>query len=158
LAEELRKDAVSAAAQSPAFLKLMAMNAARTDNVVGWFGRLLTDEAGRIDLKRNGIMPVFSAARILALKHEVTERSTAARLSAVRTMPDMPDVLVDHLIDAHRLLFGMILDQQLRDIERGLKLSNKVAVNELTAYEREQLRWSLEQVRSVGNLLGDPLG
>jgi signal-transduction protein with cAMP-binding, CBS, and nucleotidyltransferase domain len=62
------------------------------------------------------------------------------------------------LIDAHRLLFGMILDQQLRDIERGLKLSNKVAVNELTAYEREQLRWSLEQVRSVGNLLGDPLG
>ena len=158
LGEELRKDAVSAAAQSPAFLKLMAMNAARMDNVVGWFGRLLTDEAGRIDLKRNGIMPVFSAARILALKHEVTERSTAARLSAVRTMPDMPDVLVDHLIDAHRLLFGMILDQQLRDIERGLKLSNKVAVNELTAYEREQLRWSLEQVRSVGNLLGDPLG
>jgi CBS domain-containing protein len=158
LADDLRKDAIAAAAQSPGFLKLMAMNAVPMDKLLGWFGRLRTDEAGRVDLKRGGFMPIFSAARILALKHEVAARSTAARLLAVRSVPDMPTSLIDHLIDAHRLLLGLSLDQQLRDIERGLKLSNRVAVNELTAYERERLRWSLEQVRSIDNFLGNPLG
>jgi CBS domain-containing protein len=73
-------------------------------------------------------------------------------------LPDMPETLIDQLIDAHKLLLSEILDQQLRDIDRGLKPSNKVAVADLTLYERERLRWALEQVQSVGGLLGDPLG
>lgn len=157
LGEDLRRDAIAAAAQSAPFLKLMSINAARLENVLGWFGRLRADEQGRIDLKRNGIMPIFSAARILALKHGVVERQTAGRLLAVRALPEMPETLIDHLIDAHRILLAQILNQQLRDTERGLKLSNRVAVGEITAFEREQLRWCLEQVQSVGNLLGDPL-
>jgi DNA polymerase-3 subunit epsilon/CBS domain-containing protein len=158
LGEDLRRDAIAAAAESPGFLKLMALNAARMDNVLGWFGRLRTDSQGRIDLKRSGVMPVFSAARVLALKHGVAARSTAARLMAVRTMPDIPETLLDHLLEAHHLLLGMILDQQLRDLERGTKLSNSVALSELSAYEREKLRWSLEQIQSIEGLLGDPLG
>jgi DNA polymerase-3 subunit epsilon/CBS domain-containing protein len=158
LGEDLRRDAIAAAADSPGFLKLMALNAARMDNVLGWFGRLRTDGQGRIDLKRSGLMPAFSAARVLALKHGVAARSTAARLMAVRTMPEIPETLLDHLLEAHRLLLGMILDQQLRDLERGRKLSNSVALSELSAYEREKLRWSLEQVQSIEGLLADPLG
>jgi hypothetical protein len=50
---------------------------------------------------------------------------------------------------------GQILQQQLRDTDRGYKLSNNVAVNELTLYERERMRWALEQVRLAPNLLGD---
>jgi DNA polymerase-3 subunit epsilon/CBS domain-containing protein len=158
LGDDLRRDAIAAAAQSPTFLKLMAMNAARMDNLLGWFGRLRTDEKGRIDLKRNGVMPIFSSARILALKHEVHERSTVGRLKAVRNLPDMPETFIDQLIDAHQILLSDVLDQQLRDIDRGIKPSNKVAVADLTLYERERLRWALEQVQSVGGLLGDPLG
>jgi DNA polymerase-3 subunit epsilon/CBS domain-containing protein len=158
LAEELLKDSVAAAAQTPGFLRLMTMNAERTDNVLGWFGRLRTNDSGRIDLKRNGLMPIFSTARVLALKNEVYERSTIARLKAVRNIPGMPETLVDHVLEAHGLLLHHILDQQLRDIERGYKPSNNVAVNELTLYERERIRWSLEQVRLLPNLLGDSFG
>jgi DNA polymerase-3 subunit epsilon/CBS domain-containing protein len=157
LAEELLKDSLAAAAQSSGFLKFMSMNAVPADTVLGWFGRLRTDEQGRIDLKANGIMPIFSAARVLALKHEIYERSTAARFTAVRSMPGMAEASIDHLSEAHRLLLGCILEQQLRDIEQGLKPSNKVAVSELTLYERERIRWALEQVQSMAGLLGDPL-
>lgn len=155
LAEELLKDSVTAAAQTPGFLRLMAMNAEPMENLLGWFGRLRTDESGRIDLKRNGLMPIFSTARILALRHEIHERSTMARLKGARNIPGMPETLVDHVIEAHGLLLGQILQQQLRDTDRGYKLSNNVAVNELTLYERERMRWALEQVRLAPNLLGD---
>jgi CBS domain-containing protein len=158
LAEELLKDAVAAAAQKPGFLHLMAVNGVRAENLLGWFGRLRTDERGHVDLKLNGLMPIFSGARILALKHQVYERSTAARLKAVKNMPGMPVTLIDHLLEAHGILLGQILEQQLRDIERGLKPSNKVAVSELTLYQRERIRWALEQVQSVPGLLGDPFG
>jgi DNA polymerase-3 subunit epsilon/CBS domain-containing protein len=158
LAEELLKDSVAAASQTPGFLRLMTMNAERMENVLGWFGRLRTDESGRIDLKRNGLMPIFSTARILALKHEIYERSTAARLKAARNLPGISETLIDHALEAHGLLLHHILEQQLRDIERGYKSSNNVAVNELTLYERERIRWALEQVRLLPNLLGDSFG
>ena len=158
LAEELLKDSVAAAAQTPVFLRLMAVNGVRAENLLGWFGRLRTDERGQIDLKLNGLMPICSGARVLALKHQIYERSTAARLKAVRNMPGMPETLIDHLLEAHGILLSQILELQLRDIERGLKPSNKVAVSELTLYQRERIRWALEQVRSVPDLLGDPFG
>ena len=158
LAEELLKDSVAAASQTPGFLHLMAVNGVPVENLLGWFGRLRTDERGQIDLKLNGLMPIFSGARILALKHQIYERSTAGRLKAVRNMPGMQETLIDHLLEAHGILLNQILEQQLRDIDRGLKPSNKVAVNELTPYQRERIRWALEQVRSVPGLLGDPFG
>jgi DNA polymerase-3 subunit epsilon/CBS domain-containing protein len=154
LAEELLKDSVAAAAQTPGFLRLMTMNAERMDNVLGWFGRLRTDEGGRVDLKRNGLMPIFSTARVLALKHEVHERSTTARLKSARNMLGVSETLIDHVLEAHGLLLHHILDQQLRDIDRGYKPTNNVAINELTLYERERIRWALEQVRLLPNLLG----
>ena len=80
---------------------------------MGWFGRLQLDK-GRVDLKMGGIMPIFSATRVLALRHRIPVRSTPERLEAAREFTCLTRAqTIGNLIDAHRVLLGAILEQQL---------------------------------------------
>lgn len=158
LADSLRRDAIVAASQSTGFLKLMTLNAATADPPLGWFGRLRLEEDGRMDLKRGGIMPIFACARVLALKHGLLERSTAARLEALRNKADIPKRQVEQVLEAHKILLGVILNQQLADIERGTPPSSRVDPKDIPSTEKERLKWALEHVKSVRDLLGDPVG
>ncbi|MGI9507711.1 MAG: DUF294 nucleotidyltransferase-like domain-containing protein, partial [Geminicoccaceae bacterium] len=68
LARKLMRDAREAAGRSPAFLGALARQAADIDPPIGWFGRFKTRE-GRVDLKKGGLMALFSSARVLAIKY-----------------------------------------------------------------------------------------
>ena len=157
LADALRREALQAAASSRSFLKFLALNAQDYHAPFGLFGRFKT-ENGRVDAKRKGIMPIFSAARALALQHGLDALSTPGRLQAFRHLGTKPASLIDDLLDAHRVLLDAILRQQLRDIERGLKIGNSVAPDELTGGGREQLKWAFEQVARISDLLDIPIG
>ena len=155
LGEEIRDAALASAARSHDFLHLLAVNAADIRLPIGWFGRLQLDK-GRVDLKMGGIMPIFSAARVLALRHRIAARSTPERLeTACEHLPEKART-IGNLIDAHRILLGTILEQQLRDIELGIPLSNSVAPKELSKVRLDALKWAIEQVREVPPLLGSP--
>jgi CBS domain-containing protein len=158
LVDELRRDAIAAASGTTAFLQLMDMNAARANPPVNWFGRFKLDENGRMDLKMHGIMPIFSAARVLALRHALPEHSTAARLNALRGRPGVFEERIDALLEAHQIILRAILQQQLADIEQGIPPSNRVDPKKLHAPEKAHLLWALKQVPLVRDLLGDPIG
>ena len=156
LAHTIRDEALALAAGSKNFLQLLAHNASDVEVPIGWFGRFQLKD-GRVDMKMGGVMPIFSAARVLALRHKISARATPERLEAVREhMPDDVHVL-NNLMDAHRVILGTILEQQLRDIERGVPLSNNVAPKELSGAKLDALKWAVEQVRNVKPLLGNPL-
>jgi DNA polymerase-3 subunit epsilon/CBS domain-containing protein len=157
LADALRRDAIAAASQAVSFLKLTSLNAANAEPPLGWFGRYKLEEDGRMDLKRGGIMPIFSAARVQALKHNIPERATPARLLALRSMPEAPQRAITRLLEAHKILLGAILTQQLEDIDRGTPPSSRLDPQDVPSTERERLKWALEQVKSVRDLLGDPV-
>ena len=135
---------------------MLTLNAVNFQVPLGWFGRMRL-EAGRIDLKKGGILPIFSTARVLALQHGLRQRSTPERLSGVRDKVEAGDRIIDNLIDAHRILMAAILAQQLRDLETGITLSNKVDPDALSAKQREELKWALEQLNSIPDLLGNPI-
>jgi CBS domain-containing protein len=156
LAERLREDAIVGASNSPVFLRMMAHQAGEIEGHVGWFGRLRTDEDGRIDLKKGGIMPIFAAARVAALARRIAVRSTPERLTALREQEGIAGSSIDSLVEAHKLLMGFILGQQLRDIDRGMPASNRVAPRELSETAQDQLRWALQHVKLVEDLLGGP--
>lgn len=158
LADELRHDAIQAASGATGFLKLMTINTANADPPLGWFGRFRAEDDGRIDLKRGGIMPIFSAARVLALKHRVAARSTVARLEAMRGNTDIPQRHIDTLLEAHKIILGVILRQQLKDVQHGISPSSRVNPKDIPPVERDRLKWALEQVKLVRDLLGDPIG
>ncbi len=156
LAEEVRHRAMETAKDARTFLKLLALNASQVEASVGWFGRLKT-EGGRIDVKKNGIMPIFSAARVVALEHGVAARSTPGRLEAARGLGIASEATINDLIEAHRILLNQILAQQLRDIADGVALSNTVIPGDMTGLDLQELKWALEKVQGVSSLLGTPV-
>jgi CBS domain-containing protein len=155
---DLRADAIEAASGSTAFLHLMSLNAAKVSTPINWLGRFKVDDDGRMDLKKHGIMPIFSAARVIALRHGLPHHATASRLDALRGRPNVTEDCVDGLLEAHQILLRQILLQQLADIEQGIPLSNRVDPRMLGYSERVRLKWALEQVPLIDNLLGDPVG
>jgi CBS domain-containing protein len=155
LGDTLRMDAIHAAGANKLFLQNMAIKAADFDSPLGWFGRIKT-ESGRLDLKKCGIMPIFSAARVLALQLGIAQRATPDRLAQARDKDIRGAHLVDGLIDAHRIMLDAILRQQLRDIEAGVKLSNKVDLSRFDSHEKQELIWALEQSPGIVDLLGTP--
>ena len=156
LADTLRREAIEAARHARPFLRFLALNAAKVDPPIGWFGQFRS-EGGRVDLKIGGIMPIFSAARVLALQHGFDLRTTPERLRAAGDAGIGTSAAISDLIEAHRILMDLILRQQLRDIPRGIPLSNRVAPAELSGLQRQQLKWALQRVEDLPGLLGTPL-
>lgn len=142
--------------KSKLFMKLMAINACKNSPPLGLFGRFKLDH-GRMDLKMGGIMPLFSTARVLAIKHRIRARSTPARFAVLSAQVGKMQTTLENLGEAHRIIFHAILEQQLLDLEAGIPLSNRVAPSSLDSASRDQLSWALKQVPNVSNLLGDPL-
>jgi len=142
--------------KSKLFMKLMSINACKNSPPLGLFGRFKLDH-GRMDLKMGGIMPLFSTARVLAIKHRIRVRSTPERFAALSAQVGKMQTTLKNLGEAHRIIFNAILEQQLLDLEAGIPLSNRVAPGSLDSASRDQLDWALKQVPNVSNLLGDPL-
>jgi CBS domain-containing protein len=142
--------------QSTTFLKLMSVNACNNRSPLGLFGRFQLDD-GRMDLKKGGIMPVFSCARVLAIKHGIRKHSTPERLADSRSKQPEMETIFENLDEAHRIIFNVILQQQLLDVAAGVPLSNSIDPAVLSGSMRKQLRWALERVPGISNLLGDPL-
>ena len=134
----------------------MGLRTGDFESPVGWFGRFKLDD-GRVDLKKCGLLPLFSCARVLALRHGLMVRSTPARLAAARDMGGEGMHIADDLIEAHRVILDLILRQQLRDIDAGLKLGNKVDPKQLDSFHLQQMRWAIDQVPRVRDLLGLPM-
>ena len=156
LANKVLDHAFKTGGASSVFIKLMSINACKNSPPLGLFGRFkLVD--GRMDLKMGGIMPLFSTARTLAIKHGIRVQSTPERFSELRARIGKMKKTLKNLNKAHRIIFNTILEQQLLDLEAGIPLSNRVAPASLDSATRDQLSWALEQVPNVSNLLGDPV-
>jgi DNA polymerase-3 subunit epsilon/CBS domain-containing protein len=156
LVNKILDNAFEVAAESSLFIKFLSINSCKNSPPLGLFGRFKLDN-GRMDLKMGGIMPLFSTARTLAIKHGIRAQSTPERFAELRRRVGKMKKTLKNLSEAHRIIFDIILQQQLLDLEAGISLSNRVAPASLSSAERDQLSWALEQVPNVSNLLGDPL-
>jgi DNA polymerase-3 subunit epsilon/CBS domain-containing protein len=100
---------------------------------------------------------VVSAARAMAIRYGVMERSTPARLAGVKTLLHVSATDLDAAGEAHGVFIDLILSQQIEDISSGTLPSNAVVVKRLSARDQERLRASLEAVASVDQLVRDVL-
>ena len=156
LGDGLHREALDMAGNARAFQVALRANAVDFTSPLGLFGRLRLKK-GRLDAKRHGIMPIFSAARILAIQHGIRDRSTPARLNAAGAIDEDSREAISNLVEAHRILLDEILAQQIRDIGRGIPHGNSVAPKEMSAPRQRQFRWALEQVDHVRGVLGMPV-
>lgn len=156
LSDSLWRSAFDAAKGDISFIKGLAEAAGEFESGIGWFGRLHS-ENGRIDLKKHGLFPVVTTARLLAIRHHVVERSTPARLAGIRALDVGGDSDLDALDAAHGVFADLILAQQVEDIERGRTPGNAVSLKKLDARDNARLRTALDAVSPLNELARDLL-
>jgi DNA polymerase-3 subunit epsilon/CBS domain-containing protein len=155
LGEAIWNHAFDVGRPNQAFLKLLTELARDWRAPVTLFGNIRADANGRTDLKLGGLMPLFTAARVLAIRHDVRARSTPERYRGVAAAGIGTPADIEAIIAAHRLLLGTILDQQLADADKGVPLSARVEVGRLPKEQRDALKAALDSVRLAVDLVGE---
>ncbi len=157
LGTALWEEAYDLGHKAPNFQTLLTKVSTDFGSSIGWFGRIRTGDQGRIDLKANGLLPIFSGARVLAIRNNIRAHSTPDRLHGLLGLENISTSDVENVVEAHKIFLGAILAQQLDDLDEGIRLSNKVNVSRIGKQARERLRWALEQVECIKGLMGNPM-
>ncbi|MBI2235514.1 MAG: CBS domain-containing protein [Magnetospirillum sp.] len=136
------------AARSPQFLHAMAQAAGDVRAPLGVLGQFITKE-GRLDLKTAGLLPLTSAARILALKHGVESTGTGERLTRLAEGGHMSATDAASFRDNHELMMRLLLDQQLADQAAGIPLTSRVDPKRLTSGDRDRLKAAFKSLNAL---------
>ncbi|HEX5999981.1 MAG TPA: DUF294 nucleotidyltransferase-like domain-containing protein [Hyphomicrobiaceae bacterium] len=137
------------------FQNLLVETARERDNPFTMFGGFRVDEKGRIDLKKYGLMPLFTAARVLSIRHNVRTRSSTDRFRGVAAKGAAAWGAVDAVIEAQRMLLASVLSQQLVDTETGVPLSTRVAPDRLDKPHKARLKTALRTVDTALELVSE---
>lgn len=155
LGEEIWTFAHDRARHAADFLKMLSLAAADWRPPLTMFGNIRTDENGRADLKKGGLMPILIAARALAIRHGIRARATPERLRGVSGQGIGSAEEIEGIIDAHKVILGEILMQQLHDHARGVPLSARVEIRRLDRLRASALRKALDAAASAVALLNE---
>jgi CBS domain-containing protein len=155
LAEAVWAHAYDRAHRAVDFQNLLVETARERDHPFTMFGRFRVDEKRRIDLKKYGLMPIFTAGRVLSIRHGVRARSTAERLRGVAAMGAVSPESVELIIDAQRALLASVLAQQLLDTEAGVPLTTRIAPDRLDKAHRARLKSALAAVDAALELVSE---
>lgn len=148
--------ALAQAGRAPAFLRQLAEAGTAHRPPLGFFGRLQLHE-GRIDLKRGGLLPVVSAARVMALKIGARDAGTDARLQAAVAAGRLGGDNAESLARARQTFAAAILNQQIADLAQGKPPGNAVDPRPLTRRQRTELKAALRQAGECATLVQDVL-
>jgi CBS domain-containing protein len=150
LAVAVRQAAYAAAEGQVAFAKLLVEGISIPASLK-LFGGIRT-EGGRIDLKAAGLFGIVAAARAMAIRYHVMDRSTPARLAGVKALAHVSETDLDALVEAQGVFLDLILSQQIEDIAKGTPTTNAVSVKQLSPRNRDRLRAALQAVTAVDEL------
>jgi DNA polymerase-3 subunit epsilon/CBS domain-containing protein len=137
------------------FQNLLIEAAREREHPFTMFGRFRVDDKRRIDLKKYGLMPIFTAARVLSIRHDVRARSTAERLREAAAKGAATRTAVETVIEAQRTLLATVIGQQLADTETGVPLSTRVAVDRLSKAQKARLKTALRAVDEAIELVAE---
>ncbi|MCG5517512.1 DUF294 nucleotidyltransferase-like domain-containing protein [Ectothiorhodospira sp. 9905] len=106
-----------------------------------------TSRATPLNLKRRGILPIVSLARLLTVAHGLPALHTRSRLEAAIEGGAISAVAGQELIQAWELITTLRVRQQARFICAGRPPDNLIDGNTLSADERKRLCHAFAQVR-----------
>lgn len=118
-------------------------------------GSFRLDSRRRLDLKRVGLMPIFSAARVLSIRHDIRARSSVERFNGFVAKEIGLSDSVQSVLDAHRVLLKTVIAQQLVDTESGVPLSTHVEIGRLDKAARAQLKQAVKAVAGAIDLVSE---
>ncbi len=145
------------AAGNRIFLAHLAAAGLRFRPPLGLF-RTLKDENGGIDVKKGGILPIVSLARVVGLEAGCRSRATLDRLQAAREAGILSTDGADGLSEAFRYIHRLRLEHQLRAHAGGRPIDNRIPLAELVSLERRHLKDSFALIREIQESLTQRFG
>jgi CBS domain-containing protein len=127
------------APRHPDFVARLARTATDFTPPLGRRGKLITNDDGRIDLKKQGIIPIVNLARFHAIAAGITVSSTLERLTATEAAGQLSGEASSELREVFELLLGLRVDQQVAQVERGEQPRNMLDPRGLPTLARSQM-------------------
>jgi DNA polymerase-3 subunit epsilon/CBS domain-containing protein len=143
------------ARKAPDFQVQLAQAAQRWSAPTSLFGGIKTESDGRVDAKKFGLLPIFTAGRVLAIRHGIAARGTADRLRAIKDAGVGSASDIEALIDAHGTILSFMLRQQLKDSAAGVRLTPRVDVKGLDPAEKAELKSAFGRVSIATDLVSE---
>jgi len=124
---------------------------------LGTFRQIRLEDGG-VDVKKGGLAPIVSLARLYALDAGSAARSTLERLKAASSAGVLSQESAETLEEGFRFLIGLRLREQLRALRQGTALSNAVRIERLAAIERQHLKDVFVAIRELQRATADRYG
>lgn len=157
LLERLRRGVLERTRGNGIFLAHMVGNALTRRPPLGLFKGLSTlrggEHKGTIDLKLTGIAPIVDLARVYALAGGDPAVNTHDRLLGAAAGGEIGEQSARDLRDALEFLAAMRIQHQARQIAQGLAPDNFLNPNEISNFERTQLKDAFLVVKMLQNVL-----
>lgn len=134
------------------FLAHMVQNALTSQVPIGFFRRfVLTSDKNhedRLDIKKNGLVPLVDIIRVYALKYHVHAPGFEDRVRALDGNSPLAAGDLQEMRDAWHFLMTIRLEHQARQIKCGETPDNMIAPLHLSTFEREHLRDAFSLIKT----------
>lgn len=158
LLDDLRHRVLAATRGNTLFLAHMVANALSRQPPLSMFGNITTarsgEHRGTVDLKMHGIVPVVDLGRVVALATGDAAVNTHDRLMRGAASGEISERSARDLRDALEFLSAQRIQHQARQMASGRLPDNFLVLEELSNFERSQLKDAFAVVRGVQSLLG----
>ncbi len=157
LARELRRHLNKKARAKDIFLFHLARQCMSTRVPLSFFKNFIVNRDGehknQLNIKHQGLTPFVNFARVLALKHGISETNTLARLKALFAGDFLDQELWAAANDAYELQMQQRLIHQLAQIEEGVLPDNHINPEQLSDLERRMLKEAFAVIERLYSVL-----
>lgn len=157
LLDDLRRQVLAKTKANRIFLAHMVGNALKHRPALSLFGGISTIRSGEhrdtVDLKHSGIVPIVDLARIYALAGGHAAVNTSDRLAVAAESQEISTEAARSLRDALEFMASLRIQHQARQMADGQRADNHLAPEDLSHFERSQLKDAFSEVQSLQSVL-----
>lgn len=162
LFDDLQEETLALASANSIFVSHMTANSLKHHPPLGLFRGLATLRSGEhrntIDLKHNGVVPVVDLGRIYALRGQLRQANTRARLRAAMEAGTVSGSGGADLLAAYDLIADLRLKHQAELIKQARQPDNFMPPSDLSDFERSHLRDAFVVIKTMQNAAGQRAG
>ncbi|MCL4538522.1 MAG: DUF294 nucleotidyltransferase-like domain-containing protein [Bacteroidetes bacterium] len=161
LGERLRDYVSEVASKRGIFLMHLAKDCLTGRAPLTFFREFVVEKDGqhknRLDLKTRGLVPFVDFARVMALKYNIKETNTLARLKALADGEHLPRGFHAEVREAYEFQMHVRLVHQLRRLLAGLSPDNYIDPVDLTDNERQTLKEAFGVITRIQGFLKEEI-
>lgn len=151
----LKNHLIELAASNEDFMNFIAVKTVENRPPLGFFKKFVVDKSGEhrneLDIYQKGIKPLVNVVRLLCIERGIKDVPTMRRLKTLRNRYRIKDSEnIEHALD---YLGTLLMHNQIRQIEEGLRPDNFINPETLTGIEKNTMKESFQLAANLYELI-----